>query len=78
MSTTYLDPAATLALVAGRTFVPMTDADYQSFAGASDGALISYGEGDDEPIMIVDGTLVSVIHDAPMSDSQTFELAVQS
>lgn len=79
-----LELAQALALVAARTFVPMTDSDYMSFGGVeSDAALISYGAGDDDAVVIIDGALVTVLQcaapgDADVADAQTFELAVQS
>lgn len=74
--------AEVLAMLAARTFVPMTESDFMSFGGAEfDSALISHGTDDDDSVVIVHGSTVTVVPSAdndPLADSQEFVFEVRS
>lgn len=58
-------------------FKPMTKTDQMAFGGAPEDALISWGEADGEPTLILGDDLIEVVEDEtnnPNADSHAWEL----
>lgn len=65
-----------LAVQNGLNFEPMTDSDYQGFAGADEGSLIAYS---DLAAFVLKGNKLSVITEDSQSDyvlENTFEMSI--